>query len=395
MSKTKRRLLHLTITIVLVALGAMGFGALRASKPQLKKQKPPKPTPVVRTTKIKTGPQSVHILGEGTVKPLRQISLVPQVGGKVVYISSALVDGGQFRKDDTLLRIEPVDYQLAVTLAKAKVTNSESTLRVAEEESAAAQEEWRLLHSSDPKANTKPPPLVAKEPQLAAARAKLEADRADLRKAFLNLERTKLKAPFHGRVSQENVDVGQYVSHGQSLGTLYSTEAAEIVVPLEDESLLWFHVPDFTPGDGPGSQAVVRAKFAGQAQSWTGEVVRAAGELDARTRMVNVIVRVKKPYAKKPPLAVGLFVTVDIKGRTLPHATMIPRAALRERDQVWVVDEERRLRFRRVDVARIQGEKVLVTSGLKDGEMVVISPLKVVTDGMAVRTILSGEGDRS
>ncbi len=71
MSKTKRILLHLTITIVLVALGAMGFGALRASKPQLKKQKPPKPTPVVRTMKIKTGPQSVHILGEGTVKPLR------------------------------------------------------------------------------------------------------------------------------------------------------------------------------------------------------------------------------------------------------------------------------------------------------------------------------------
>jgi len=336
---------------------------------------------------IKTGPQWVHILGEGTVKPLRQINLVPQVGGKAVYVSSALVDGGEFRKGDTLLRIDPVDYQLAVILAKAKVKSSESTLKVAEEEAAAGREEWRLLYSKDPKANKNPPALVAKEPQLAAARAKLEADRADLRKALLNLERTKLKAPFDGRVSQESVDVGQYVSHGQALATLYSTEAAEIVLPLEDETLFWFHVPGFTPGDGPGSQAVVRANFAGQEQVWTGEVVRAEGELDARTRMVNVIVRVKKPYAKKPPLAVGLFVTVDIEGRTLPHATVIPRAALHEKDVVWVVDEELRLRFRRVDVARIQGEKVLVRSGLKDGEMVVISPLKVVTDGMAVRNV--------
>ncbi|MEE9613198.1 MAG: biotin/lipoyl-binding protein, partial [Desulfatiglandales bacterium] len=213
MSKTKRTLLHLTITIVLVTLGAMGFGALKASKPQLKKQKPPKSTPMVRTTKIKIGSQSVHILGEGTVKPLRQITLVPQVGGKVVFVSPALVDGGQFRKGDTLLRIDPVDYQLAVTLAKAKVRASESRLKVAEEEAAAAVEEWRLLHAADPKQNSKPPPLVAKEPQLAAAQAKLEADRADIRKALLSLERTKLKAPFDGRVSQENVDIGQYVSH--------------------------------------------------------------------------------------------------------------------------------------------------------------------------------------
>ncbi len=160
-------------------------------------------------------------------------------------------------------------------------------------------------------------------------------------------------------------------------------------MPLEDESLFWFHVPGFTPGKGPGSQAVVRANFAGHKQSWTGEVVRAGGELDERTRMVSIIVRVKKPYAKKPPLAVGLFVTVDIKGRTLSQVAIIPRAALHERDVVWVVDEERRLRFRRVDVARIQGEKVLVKSGLKDGEMVVISPLKAVTDGMAVRNVPS------
>jgi RND family efflux transporter MFP subunit len=395
MGKTKRRLFHVVIAIALIALGIFGMRALTASKPQLKKSKPPAPIPMVRTIEIETGPQPVVIRGEGTVRPLQQIALVPQVGGKVVYMSPALVNGGVFSKRDTLLRIDPVDYRLAVTLAKAKVKNAESNLQLAEEEASAAIEEWRLHGNGVSETQSKPPPLVAKEPQLLAARAKLEADRADLEKALLNLERTKLTAPFDGRVSQENVDVGQYVSPGQSLATLYSTEAAEIVLPLEDEDLLWFHVPGFTPDTGPSSLATVRARVAGRGLSWSGKVVRAEGKLDERTRMVNVVVRVEKPYAKKPPLPVGLFVTVDIKGLTLPNAVIIPRMSLHEDDMVWAVDKDGRLHFRKVDVARLQGDEVVVQAGLKDGERIVITPLKAVTDGMAVRAESVEEKDKS
>ena len=394
MNKTKRRFLHVAIALVFVALGALGLRSLTASKPKLEKRKPPAPIPAVRTIKVKTGPQSVHIIGEGTVRPLREINVVPQVGGKVVYVSPALVNGGEFSQGDTLLRIDPVDYQLAVTLAKAKVKDSESGLKLAEEEAAAAQEEWRLLHAGSPKGNKNPPPLVAKKPQLAAAQAKLEADRADLRKALLSLERTELKAPFDSRVSQENVDVGQYVSPGQALASLYSTEAAEIVLPLEDEDAFWFHVPGFTPGDSPGSSAKVLARIAGRERTWPGAVVRTEGKLDERTRMINVVVRVDKPYAKKPPLPVGLFVTVDIEGRTLPDAAVIPRSALRQGDVVWVVYDGR-LHFREVDVARVQGDEVTLQNGLKNGEIVAITQLEAVTNGMAVRAGGDKEANRS
>ena len=387
MNKTKRRLLHVTITIVLVGLGALGLRALTASKPQLKKRRPTPPRPVVRTLEIKTGPQSVYILAEGTVRPLREINLVPQVGGKVVHVSSELVNGGEFRHGETLLRIDPVDYQLAVTLAKAKVKDAESHLKLAEEEAAAAQEEWRLLHGSSSKANKTPPPLVAKEPQLAAAQAKLEAERANLKKALLSLERTELTAPFDGRVSQEKVDIGQYVSPGQALATLYSTEAAEIMLPLEDEDLFWFHVPGFTPNNSRGSPAKVLARIAGRERTWPAAVVRTEGRLDERTRMINVVIRVEKPYAKKPPLPAGLFVTVEIEGHTLPNAAIVPRSALHQGDVVWVVDNDGRLHFRNVDVARVQGDEVMVQAGLKDGEMLVVTPLEAVTDGMAVRTV--------
>jgi RND family efflux transporter MFP subunit len=357
----------------------------------MKRRKPSTPVPVVRTATVTAGPQVVHVLGEGTVRPLREINLVPQVGGKVVYISSSLVNGGKFGEGETLLRIDPVDYELAVTLAEAKVKNSESLLRLAEEEAAAAREEWRLLHADESKLEEEPPPLVAKEPQLAAAIAGLKADRADLDRAVLNLKRTVLQAPFTGRVSQEDVGIGQYVSPGQPLASLYSTEVAEIVVPLEDENAFWFHIPGFTPGKGPGAPATVRARIAGREQAWTGKVVRTEGKLDERTRTMNVVVQVKDPYAEKPPLAVGLFVTVDIQGRTLPSAAPIPRAALREGNMVWVVENDERLRFRKVEVARIQGDQALVKAGLDNGEKIVVTPLKAVSDGMAVRTVATEE----
>ena len=392
MDKKRKRLIQFGVTVTLIVLGVLGMQALTAMKPQLKKRKPPAPIPMVRAIEIKTGPQEVHIFGEGTVRPLREISLVSEVGGKVIDISAALVNGGQFRKGSTLLRIEPVDYELFVTLAEAKVKDAESLLELAKEEAEAAREEWRLLHADDAKADRKPPSLVAREPQLAAAQARLEANRADLRKAQLNLERTHLKAPFDGRVGEENVDIGQYVSPGQTLGTLYSTEAAEIVVPLEGGALFWFDVPGFTSKDGRGSEAVVQARIAGKKLSWSGRVVRTEGRLDERTRLINVVVRVEKPYAQKPPLILGLFVRVDIHGRTVPDAAIIPRSALHQGDQVWVVDDNGRLRFRKVVVARLQGEEVVVEKGLGDGEKVVTTPLKAVTDGMAVRLV---GGDQS
>jgi RND family efflux transporter MFP subunit len=395
MSKTKRRIIHIAVMAIVMGLGVAGFLALTASKPQLKRTKPPTPMPMVRVAKIKTGPQSVTVRGEGTVRPLREIQLVPQVNGKVVFASPVLVDGGEFKKDDILLRIDPLDYQLAVTLAQARIKDSESRLKFAEEEAAAAKEEWRLLYQDKGVAAENPPALVAKEPQLAAAKAKLAADRADLQKARLHLERTELRAPFNGRVSQESVDIGQYVSSAKPLATLFSTEAAEIAVPFDNESLFWFHVPGFTPGNGSGSPVKVLARIAGRELTWTGKVVRAEGKLDERTRMVKVVVRVEKPYASKPPLVSGLFATVEILGRTLENAAAIPRAALRDNNTVWVVDETGRLTFRRVDIARLGTNQAILRSGLKDGEMVVTSGLKIVTDGMKVRIMAPKKESKS
>jgi RND family efflux transporter MFP subunit len=290
-----------------------------------------------------------------------------------------------------LLAIDRRDYEIAVTLAEAGVKDAESKYQTALQESEASRREWERMHPG-----TEPPPLVAKQPQLSAARASLAAQQANLAKARLNLERTRILAPFDGRVSSEQVDVGQYVAPGQSLAAIYSTDAVEIVVPMESRDLDWFSVPGFTTEGEPGAKATVRAEVAGRNKAWTGRVRRAEGRINEKTRMVHVVIRVEDPYAARPPLVVGQFVEVEIKGRTLSKAALIPRAALRGSDTVWAVDPETgRMHFRTVEVARRDEQGVIVQSGLKDSDRVVVSPLKAATDGMRVRFVETGTGRAS
>ncbi len=390
MTKKKNRIWHFSIAAVLIFSGVVGLKTLIASKPDLQKKRPPVPIPPARTITVKTAAHPVILTGQGTVRPIKEIRLVSQVSGKIVYVSSALVNGGAFNKGDLLLRIDPADYQIAVTLAQARVKDSESKHRLAIEEAAVSRQEWMQL-----RAGSDPPPLVAKEPQLAAAQAKLDADHAELKKAQLQLERTHIKTPFDGRVSDKSVDIGQYITPGQTLAVIYDTAAAEIVLPMEDRELFWFQVPGFTPQTVSGSQAEVQVNVAGRKLSRRGQVVRSEGKLDERTRMINVVVRVASPYDVKPPLAIGLFATVKIKGRVITNAALIPRSALRAESIVWVVDTQGRLEFRRVNVARFSTAGVIVTSGLTDGEKVVISPIKGVSDGMKVRNVSTDERDGS
>jgi hypothetical protein len=80
----------------------------------------------------------------------------------------------------------------------------------------------------------------------------------------------------------------------------------------------------------------------------------------------------------------GSFVDVSISGRTLRDVVALPRDAIRDRDTVWVYSDGR-LRIREVQVLRADREQSLIGSGLTHGELVILSPLDAVTDGMKVR----------
>jgi RND family efflux transporter MFP subunit len=376
----KHYIVHAVLSLLLVGGGVIGLTALTYSKSDIEKAESLVTPALVRSLTVHTGHETIQIKGEGTVRPVSEINLAAQVQGEVVYVSQSLTNGGRFNKGDVLARIDPIDYKLQVTCARAAVKEAYSRLMTAQAESETAKKEWYAING-----NSAIPVLAAKTPQLAAAKSAFEAAEADLAKAELALKRTRIKAPFKGRVSKKYVDIGQHLSTGQILADIFCTDAAEIIVPLADKELRWFHVPGFTPGNDKGAKTLVNAQITGRSVEWEGRVVRSEGKLDLKTRMVNVVIRVDKPYAKKPPLVPGLYVTVQIQGQCLDDAVIVPRSALRSDGNVWVVDADDTLRFRNVKVGRIQDDVAIVLEGLQDGEQVVVSALKAVTDGMKVR----------
>ena len=142
--KKKNILVQLIIAILLLLIGFFGMKVLASHKKPIKKTRPPKIVPQVKTMDIQTGRQQIIISGEGIVKPLKEIQVVPQVSGKVEFVSAKLVNGGEFNKGDILIRIDPSDYRLSVTLAHARVKTAESNLMLSKESAAAAKDEWEL-----------------------------------------------------------------------------------------------------------------------------------------------------------------------------------------------------------------------------------------------------------
>ncbi len=328
------------------------------------------------------------VTSQGTVSPRTESTLVPEIAGRVTWVAPSFASGGFFEENAVLLRIDSHDYRQAVVQARAAVAQAELRLAREQAEADVARDEWSDLGQGTP------PSLTLREPQLADAAAALEAAHAGLGQAERTLERAQIRAPYVGRIRRKQVDVGQYVTPGTPLATIYAVDSAEIRLPLPDDELAFVDLPLGYRGESDrpcGPRVLLRARFAGRTHEWEGNIVRTEGEIDPRSRMIHAVVRVADPYARstdpgRPPLAVGLYVDAEILGRVVRQVAVVARAALRGENQVLVVSDEDRLHFRTVEILRTTRDEVIVSSGLDAGERICLSPLAVVTEGMRVRT---------
>jgi RND family efflux transporter MFP subunit len=331
----------------------------------------------------------VTVTGHGEVVAKVAVDVVPQVQGQVVKVHPALVAGGFFRAGDVLVVIDPRDYELAVERAQAAVARAQVTLEREQAEAEVAREEWDVLNPGEEPSSG----LVVREPQVRQSEAELAAAIAELSAAELNLQRTRISLPFDGVVVSESIDVGQFVGTGTRLARVYGTDVVEVRVPLDSRELAWFSVP--ARGE-EGAQVEVSTTFGGSRQVWKGKVSRMEAQVDQQSRMVHVVVEIRDPYAAsdgRPALLPGTFVDVSISGRALEGVVAIPRHVIREGGGVWVV-EDGLLRVRDVEVLRSDRQQTLVSSGLAQGDLVIVSALDAVTDGMKVR-ISNGDSSQS
>ncbi len=378
--------------VVLVA-AAIGAVTMILLKPEIETRRPDIRPPIVRVATVEIADVALVVESQGTVSPRTQSQLVPEVSGQAIWVSPSLVSGGFFEAGETLLKIDPHDYRQFVVTAEAEVARANLRLEQERAEAVLAAKEWQDLGEGEAD------PLTLRQPQLVDARAALAAAEANLEKRRRDLHRTQIRAPYAGRVRQENVDLGQFVSTGSPLATIYAIDKAEIRLPLPDNELAYLELPLVYRGqqrEQLGPKVLLRANFAGEDHEWQGRIVRTEGEIDRTSRMVHAVAEVTNPYGRaedreRPPLAVGMFVEAEIQGVIAENVAVLPRAALRNDGRVLVVDSSNRLRFREVDVFRQTNQEVIIRSGLESGEKVLLSPLGAVTDGMEVR-IASDDG---
>jgi len=386
-----KNLLRILLPLVVIALGCGIYRYFDSTKEKPRQRPSFTTVPEVEATRLEPQPYAVRLDTYGTARPRTQSTLLPEVSGQILEISPQFREGSFFSKGDLLLRIDPVDYRTAVTVAEGMVAQMRASL--AEERARAEQaiDIWKRLGKT-----SEPSELALRKPQLAEAEARLAAATAQVEKAERDLERTSIVAPYDGRVLEKNVDVGQVIREGTSLGRIFAVDYAEIRLPLNNDQLAHFDLE--TGGEASPTKVILRAKVAGRPAEWEGQVVRVEGAIDETTRQLHVVAQVDDPYGlieKRPePLKVGLFVEAEIVGREIPRAFVLPRTAVRADGRVVLVTTDSKLRLVTVDPVLSTDSEVILHAGpdcaVKPGDVLCLTPLAYPAEGSAVRASIDG-----
>jgi RND family efflux transporter MFP subunit len=373
---------------ILIVAGAVAVAfVLIKTRRELQPSLPQAAPIAVRVIDVNPGPVQLVVHAQGTVSPRTESALVPEVSGNVIWASPNLVSGGYFEAGEPLLRIDDRDYRAAVQRAEATLARARAEHELAQFEYERAEDlhARQLISRSD---------LETKVRTARVGEASLQDAELVLETAQRDMARTTLRAPFAGLVRSEQVDVGQFVNRGSSIATVYADDFVEVRLPIADQQLAYLNVPLGQRGEIDNDSAPtvhLTAEFAGQNQQWSGKLVRSEAEIDPGSRMVYVIARVRASEdVDAPPPPVGLFVQAEIEGVAEDNVVVLPRSALRNENQVLVVDTENRLFFRDVEVLRVYRDSAYITGGLAAGERVSVSSLQTVVDGMRVQPILPG-----
>lgn len=312
---------------------------------------------------------------QGTVEPRTESDLVSEVDGVVSWKSPNFIAGGIIRRGETLLKLDKADYETARARAKASLARSKAQFERADSELIRITQLNRKKLASKSQLDTA-------NSDYEVAKANLAEAEANLRQAIRDIARTELKAPYDGLVRSKQVDQGQYLSRGTVVGRLYATDFLEVRLPIADSELAFLDQYRLTGPDKEKPEVVLSAKFAGVQKHWSGYIDRLEASIDTRSRMVLAVARIQAGAEQAPP--VGLFVKAAISGRSEANLFAIPRAALRDRGTVLIVNKDKMLEPRQVDIIRIDGEQLIIKSGLSDGDILSTSISPTLAPGSVV-----------
>lgn len=392
--------------LILAAAAGLTFLLFSAREEPERKDLEAKPT-LVETTTVERDAHRLDVRASGTVVPARQIVVSPQVSGRLTSVDDDLVPGGIVQEGDTIATIERDDYRIAVNQRQTALKQAKSQLAIEQGQQDVARQEWQLFkddmsEESSPQDSTGPPALALRKPQLESAKAQVEAAKAQLEQAQLNLRRTNVQAPFDALVRSEQADLGQLVGAQSQLATLVGIDRFWVRLSVPSDEIPLIDIPGVNADEG--SIAHITYDVGPTSITRRGRVVRLLGDLDPQGRMARVLVEIDDPLGvlasredpktnqRGIPLLLDAFVDVRMDGNTTEELIEIPRRALRNGDEAYVI-EDGQLSIRPLEIVQRLPGSVLVASGLNDGDTLVTGPLPKPVEGMKLRPTQSSDSE--
>ncbi|MCC9642863.1 efflux RND transporter periplasmic adaptor subunit [Rhodopirellula sp. JC740] len=368
---------------------------------------------LVNTIVAERGSYAPQLVVLGTVEAARDITLSPRVSGQVVELSKDFLPGGMVRKGELLLRIDPADFENAVSISNSELLQKEATWEIEQARQRLAVKELEMLESTIKNTNRS---LVLREPQIASIKAEIAAAKAALARAQLDLDRTEVIAPFDAQILSRSVNIGSQVGPGDELGRLIGLDEYWIMAAVPVRNLRWVQFPEaaeeermvdgedlgrdtfaedangFQDGMVEGSRVLLRDPDAwGPDVTREGRVERMIGTLDQQTRLARVLITVRDPLGREsdlPPLILDTLIETRIEGRMIEDVVRLPREFVRDKDTVWVMKDEK-LEIRDTEVIFRDAEYAYIRSGVDAGDEIVTTTLATVATGVGLRKIIN------
>lgn len=357
---------QLVAVIAFIALSFVISFVLKSTNDPVGKKTAQDRALLVETIDVSTTPYRISFSTTGTVEARKEITIVPEVTGRVIKANDNFFAGGLFKNNELLFVIDPRDFRLEVKRLEAEVARAKTGLDLERAESRAALAEWMQINGDTPA-----PDLVARKPQMAEATALLKAAQAQLDNAKLDLERTRFIFPFNGRVISSDISAGQYVVSGQSYGRVFNMDSLEIRSSLKDKQLEWLL-------NTPDPKITITASYLGKKRSYKGLLKRAASTLDTNTRFAAV----RFGFAEKvEDLLPGVFTNISITGQEMADIMRLPSQALQQENKIWLLNDDNTLSSIEPDII-YANDSYIAIRGMTGTKRVVISHVSGGTEGM-------------
>ncbi len=377
-------LVRLMVPAGILAVGGYGFSVLSVEPEKEAHEAAPDQVLKSRVRSLSAGDYAVKIVTNGIVGPHDRVSLSAEVTGTIRKTYPSFEVGSFFRTGDLLLEMDDRDYQTSLTVAREQFKLAKSTLELAESAHERIAQLARQSSASSSEVDVAYASLVQAQSQVEIAAAAVD-------QAERNLERTKVYAPFEGRVASRLIGTGQLVSPGTLLGEVFAVDYAEVRLPVAKRELRHLNLPELE-GDAPVDVELADAIDPSSGSVWKAKIVRTEGSLDADSLELFAIARIDDPFSLHSDhgiLRIGQPVVATIRGETLSDVVVIPRGAVRRLDQVYLIDQETlTLRSMTIDALWSDADNVIVPNGtIREGELLATTMLVYAPEGSSVAII--------